>query len=56
VQGGNVWLVSGKYVQGFLDEMEVFPTGTHDDQVDAAAMAFARLTSGLQYNIDGLCS
>ncbi len=53
VQGGNVWLVSGKYVQGFLDEMEVFPTGTHDDQVDAAAMAFARLTSGLQYNLDG---
>ena len=44
VQAGNVWLVAGPYVQDFLDEMEVFPSGLHDDQVDAAAMAFARLT------------
>jgi predicted phage terminase large subunit-like protein len=56
VQGGNIWLVGGKYVQEFLDELEVFPTGTHDDQVDAAAMAFARLTQGLQYNLDAMAS
>ena len=49
VQAGNVWLVAGLYVQDFLDEMEVFPTGAHDDQVDAAAMAFARLTKGQEY-------
>jgi predicted phage terminase large subunit-like protein len=50
VQGGNVFLVAGKYVSDFLDEMEMFPNGPHDDQVDAAAMAFARLTEGSRYN------
>jgi predicted phage terminase large subunit-like protein len=50
VQAGNVWLVAGSYVQDFLDEMEVFPSGLHDDQVDAAAMAFARLTTWDAYD------
>jgi predicted phage terminase large subunit-like protein len=52
VQAGNVWLIAGPYVQDLLDEFEVFPTGSHDDQVDAAAMAFARLTTGLAYITD----
>lgn len=50
VQAGNVSLVAGPYVQAFKDELEAFPNGPHDDQVDAAAMAFARLTKGLEYN------
>lgn len=50
VQAGNVWLVGGLHVQDLLDEMEVFPSGSHDDQVDAAAMAFTRLTKSLEYN------
>ena len=56
VQAGNVWLVAGPYVQDFLDEMEVFPSGLHDDQVDAAAMAFARLTkwAGIQLQLRGV--
>ena len=43
-------LHAGAYVQELLDELEVFPTGAHDDQVDAAAMAFARLTTWDAYN------
>ena len=50
VQAGNVSLHAGPYGQDFLDELEVFPTGSHDDQVDAAAMAFARLTTWNAYN------
>jgi phage terminase large subunit-like protein len=34
---GNVLLVLGAWKKDFLDELEVFPLGTHDDQVDAAA-------------------
>lgn len=52
VQAGNVWLHAGPYVQDLLDEFETFPNGAHDDQVDAAAMAFARLTQGLEYLTD----
>ena len=47
-----MWLVAGNHVSDFLDEMEMFPTGSHDDQIDAAAMAFARLTKGLEYITD----
>jgi phage terminase large subunit-like protein len=42
VQGGNVWLVAGDYVLDLLHEMEVFPIGSHDDQVAAAAIVLAR--------------
>jgi predicted phage terminase large subunit-like protein len=36
----NVFLVRGNWNQAFLDELESFPTGDHDDQVDAASVAF----------------
>lgn len=54
VQGGNVWLAAGKYVQDFLDELEMFPAGKNDDQIDAAVMAFSRLTQGMRYNLDAM--
>lgn len=56
VQAGNVSLLAGRYVQAFLDELEVFPNGSHDDQVDAAAMAFARLAKSSTYNLEALAS
>lgn len=31
-------------VEAYLDELELFPSGTHDDQVDATAIAMAELT------------
>ena len=33
-------VVMPKWVRGFLDELEVFPLGQHDDQVDAVSIAF----------------
>ncbi len=40
----NVHLVRGAWNKDFLDEIEVFPLGKHDDQVDAAVGAFDKLT------------
>lgn len=43
VQAGNVDVVRGLWNRELRDELEVFPNGLHDDQVDAAAVAFNRL-------------
>ncbi len=43
-EAGNVKLVDGPWIKAFLDELEVFPNGANDDQVDAASGAFERLT------------
>lgn len=40
---GNVALLQGKWNKPFLDELTSFPTGDHDDQVDASAGAFNKL-------------
>lgn len=40
VEGGRVYLPVGKpWVRGFLDEIEAFPNGEYDDQVDVMTMA-----------------
>jgi|ERR1700730_3888911 len=54
VQGGNVYLMPGEWNHDFLDECESFPNGRFKDQVDAAAGAFARLTSKPVYNLDAM--
>jgi len=38
-EAGQVYILNGPWVTGFLDEAEAFPEGAHDDQVDAAAGA-----------------
>lgn len=46
VEAGNVWLPSPElcpWVDGFVEEAAAFPTGTHDDQVDAMTQALNRL-------------
>ncbi|WP_297389790.1 phage terminase large subunit [Acidiferrobacter sp.] len=43
VNVGNVVLVRAPWNRAFLDELDAFPTGPHDDQVDATASAFSRL-------------
>lgn len=45
VQAGNVKLVKGTWNDAFLTELENFPEGLHDDQVDASADAFDELTN-----------
>jgi len=44
-EAGNVRLVAGTWNAAFLDEMCMFPNGTHDDQVDASSGAFIKLTA-----------
>jgi predicted phage terminase large subunit-like protein len=39
-EGGNVYLVRGPWNEEFLRELCAFPTGEHDDQVDAASCSF----------------
>lgn len=51
-ESGNVALVKGPWLKDFLDEMEVFPSGKHDDQVDAASGAFEKIAlEESRYNI-----
>jgi hypothetical protein len=52
VQGGNVYLHAGAWVQDFLEEAESFPNSPHKDQVDAAAMAFHHLATARGYPIE----
>jgi predicted phage terminase large subunit-like protein len=42
-EAGNVRLIAGAWNEAFLAELETFPSGAHDDQVDAAAGAFNML-------------
>ena len=42
-EAGNVKLVRGNWNEEFLNEIERFPRGAHDDQVDAVASAAAQL-------------
>src|SRR5262249_52470356 len=45
-EAGNVRLVAGPWNAAYLDELCLFPYGTHDDQVDASSGAFNKLTQG----------
>lgn len=45
-QAHNVSVVAGPYLSDFFNELEAFPFGAHDDQVDAASGAFNELASG----------
>jgi predicted phage terminase large subunit-like protein len=42
-EAGEVWICRGRWNTEFLDELVAFPTGSHDDQVDALAGAFEAL-------------
>ena len=44
--GGNVSILEAEWNDDFLAEITGFPTNAHDDQVDAVASAFTRLTGG----------
>jgi predicted phage terminase large subunit-like protein len=45
-EAGNVKLIKGTWNKNFLDEIEAFPQGDHDDQVDAVSGAFEKLNFG----------
>ena len=44
-EAGNVKLVRGSWNEDYLQELEGFPYGAHDDQVDASAVAFNELAA-----------
>ena len=44
-ESGSIELERGDWNRDFIDELCSFPTGKHDDQVDAAADAFSYLSS-----------
>lgn len=41
--GRKVKIVRGPWNKAYLDELELFPLGAHDDQVDASSLAFLKL-------------
>jgi predicted phage terminase large subunit-like protein len=43
-EAGNVDLVKGDWNEPYLDELCLFPGGSHDDQVDASSGAFGVLS------------
>lgn len=47
-EAGNVVLLRGEWNEAYLSELEVFPNGLHDDQVDGSSCAFNDLTTGLR--------
>lgn len=49
VEAGRVYLLRAPWNSVFLDELEAFPMGSHDDQVDAASKAFKRLTGSTPF-------
>jgi len=44
VEAGNVYAVRGAWNSEYLSELEEFPHGAHDDQVDASSGAYGQLT------------
>jgi predicted phage terminase large subunit-like protein len=46
VEAGNACVVRAGWNAAFLDEHRSFPTGGHDDIVDACSLAFSELTAG----------
>ncbi len=46
VNGGNVFLARAPWNASFIEELRQFPSGRHDDAVDAASDAFNELAQG----------
>jgi phage terminase large subunit-like protein len=40
VEQGRVYFVRGPWLDQLVDELEEFPGGAHDDQVDALSLGF----------------
>ena len=50
-EAGNVKLVRGDWNETYLSEIASFPTGSHDDQVDASSDAFNELVLGDDFDL-----
>ena len=54
VESGKVFYCPAEWNKDFFDEIERFPLGTHDDQVDAASGAFNELSKGASMILEGV--
>lgn len=45
VNAGNVMILRGDWNKKYLDELQKFPKGKHDDQVDGSSLGFNKLTN-----------
>jgi predicted phage terminase large subunit-like protein len=45
-EAGNIYLVRGNWMNRWFDELEAFPFGNNDDQVDSGAGAYNQLALG----------
>lgn len=50
-EAGNISLVDADWLTVYIDELETFPQGAHDDQIDATSRAFASLAAPLGYDL-----
>jgi len=50
-EAGNIKVVKGRWNADFFNELELFPDGINDDQVDALSGAFDKLALGLMPGI-----
>lgn len=46
IDGGMFFMVEGVWNQDFLDELEQFPHGAHDDQIDAVTVGYEMIAKG----------
>ena len=51
INAGNVRLLKSEWNNAFIEELRQFPSGKHDDQVDAAADAFSELATPSSYDM-----
>lgn len=47
-EAGNIFVVQAAWNGAFLDEVEAFPDGMHDDQVDALSGAFSKVRGPIE--------
>lgn len=50
-ENGMVYLVKGAHTEAFLDELQAFPTGAHDDMVDAFAAGLNKIAESADIGV-----
>lgn len=56
VEAGNVWLIDAPWNQDYINVLQMFPNGAHDDDVDATSGGLAALFGGTTGMLDYFAS
>ena len=54
VEAGNVFMLRADWNREYIEELRMFPNGTHDDQVDASSRAFHRLLTAKRWSFTSI--